>query len=236
MDALDALGINVGLLVAQTANLLLLLLILGAVAYRPMTKMLRERRERIAEGINNARKAEEALATAEADKQKVLDEARAEAQRIIADARSRAEEVTEQVKTDAQEEARRIREQAEADAAAERDRLLADMRDQIASLSIAAANHLLGEGLDEKRQKAAVKDFFTNVPAEAKGLGTALTVITAVPLTQAEMKNFKKELGTDDITFETDPGILGGVVVRAPGQQVDGSFAYQLETMRTTLS
>ncbi len=236
MDRLAPLGINLGYLVLQIINFIVLLIVLRLTVYKPLLNMLQERKERIAEGLNYARQSEEALASAESDKQKVLDEARAEAQRIIAEARRRAEEAAEQYKADAQEEARRIREQAQADAAAERDHLLADMRDQIVSLSIAAANHLLGEGLDEKRQKAAVKDFFTNVPAEAKGLGNTLTVITAVPLTQAEMKDFKKQLGTEDITFETDPSILGGVVVRAAGQQVDGSFAYQLETMRTTLS
>ncbi len=55
MDALGKLGINLGLLLANTANLLIMLLVLRLVAYEPIMKMMQTRRERIAEGINNAR-------------------------------------------------------------------------------------------------------------------------------------------------------------------------------------
>jgi F-type H+-transporting ATPase subunit b len=236
LGALGKLGINLGYLITQIVNLLLMIGLMYAVAYRPIVKMLRQRRERIAEGVNNARKAEEALASAESDRQKVLDEARAEAQKIVTEARTRAEEAAGQIRTEAEEEARRIRTQAEADAASERDRLLADMRGQIISLSMAAAGHLIGSNLDDQQQRRLVEEFFTSIPEEARGLGDSLVVVTAVPLTEGEVKRFKKELGTDDIIFQTDPGILGGVVVRSGGRQFDASFASQLASLRGALS
>jgi F-type H+-transporting ATPase subunit b len=220
----------------QIVNFLVLVIVLWAIAYRPILNMLKQRRETIAEGLNNARKAEEALANAEADKQKLLDEARAEAQRIVNDARSTAEKVSAQVKSDAQEEAKRIKDQARADAATEHDRMLADMRDQIVSLSVAAANHLIGSNLDEKKQHALVSDFFSKVPAGAKNLGESVTVVTAVPLNDTERKKFEKDLGAKNIDFQVDPAILGGVIVRGGGQQVDGSFASQLSSLRSSLS
>lgn len=233
---MEALGINLGYLLSQILNFLVLFLLLQFVLYKPLLNMMAQRRERIAEGINNARKAEEALASAEADKQKILDEARAEAQKIIIEARARAEESAQQVTVEAEEEARRIRGQVDADVTAERDRLLADMRDQIVSLSIAAANHLLGTGMDEATQRKSVESFFTTMPAGAKDLGDSFFVVTAVPLTDDEKASFKKQLETDDVTFQTDPGILGGVIVRAGGRQLDGSFANQLAEMRASLS
>lgn len=236
MDALDKIGINLGLLIANVINLTLLIVLLRLVAYRPIVNMLRQRRERIAEGINNARKAEEALASAEADRQAVIEEARAEAQRILSEARSRADEAAGQVKADAREEASRIVSQARQDATAEKEMALAGMRDQIVSLSIAAANHLIGVGLDESRQRRVVEDFFTAIPDEAKRLGGELEVITAVPLTGDEQAKFRRALNSDDITFAVDPAILGGVIVRAPGEQVDASFAHQLDGLRMSLS
>lgn len=236
MGALDALGINLGLLIANTVNLILMIVILSAVAYKPIVNMMQQRRERIAEGINNARKAEEALASAETDKQALLDEARAEAQRLTAEARSRAEEAAKQIEAKARQEAARIVEQAQADAAAEKEMLLANMRDQIVALSLAAANQLVVTGLDEKKQKEVVKNFFTAVPAEVKGLSGAVEVVTAIPLTAAEQKKFKSEIGTDEVTFVTDPSILGGVVVRGEGQQVDASFISQMGEMRNALA
>ncbi len=236
MAQLAPLGINLGLLFAQIIAFLILVLVLWAALYRPMSNMLRQRSERIAEGLNNARRAEEALASAETDKQKILDEARVEAQRIAADARTRAEEGAAKVKSDAQAEAKRILEAARSDAETEKERVMADMRDQIVALSLAAANHLIGQNLDEKKQIQYVQQFFTSLPPEAKKLSGDVTVITAVPLKAEEQKKFQKELGAKQIIYRVDPSILGGVIVRAGGEQVDGSFANQLAALRSSLS
>ncbi len=236
MEALDNLGINFGYLIANIINLTLMIAILGAVAYKPITNMLKKRRERIAEGVNNARRAEEALAGAEEQKQSILDDARAEAQKIVTEARSRAQTVEDQIKSEAQEEAKRILEQARKDAESERSLALANMRDQIVSLSMAAANRLVDSGLDEKQQKSVVEDFFTNLPSEAKGMGEEVTVVTAVPLTDKEKTKYSKELGTETIAYQVDPSILGGVVVRSGGQEVDNSFSSQLAAMRAQLN
>lgn len=236
MEQLAPLGINLGMLFLQIVNFIILAVILWAALYRPMTNMLRQRSDRIAEGLNNARRAEEALAGAEAEKQKVLDEARVEAQRIAAEARTRADEAAAKAKSDAQAEAKRILDAARSDAETEKERVMADMRDQIVALSLAAANHLIGKNLDEKKQVEYVQEFFTTLPADAKKLSGDVTVITAVPLKSTEQDKFKKELGAKSITYRVDPSILGGVIVRAGGEQVDGSFANQLASLRTSLS
>ena len=85
-EALGSLGINLGLLIAYILNVLGMLVILRLVAFKPIIGMLEQRRSRIAEGISNARKADEALASAESDKKKMLDEARVEAQQLVAEA------------------------------------------------------------------------------------------------------------------------------------------------------
>ncbi|MBN1430974.1 MAG: F0F1 ATP synthase subunit B [Anaerolineae bacterium] len=233
---MDKLGINLGYLFLQVVNFIVLVLILRAILYKPMLKMLQERKERIADGLNNALKAEEALARAETDKQKVLDEARSEAQRILGETRARADELAAQIKTETRADAQRVLEEARQDAGDERSRVMADMRGEIVSLSLAAASQLLGTNLDGDRQHQIVEDFFTRIPPEAKGLGGELIVVTAVPLTADEQERFKKELGTDAIAFNIDPGILGGVIIRAGGRQIDGSFAHQLASLRSSLS
>jgi F-type H+-transporting ATPase subunit b len=233
---LEKLGINPGYLFLQIINFAIVALLLQLILFKPVAKMLRERRERIAEGLNNARKADEALAGAEASKQRLLDDAHAEVQHITNEAHTRAEEAAAQIKADAHAEAERILEDARQAASAEHDRVMADMRDQIIALSLAAANRLLGANLSEERQRQIVEDFFTSIPPEAKDLGDDLTVVTAVPLRAEEQARFKKELSAKNITFKVEPSILGGVIVRAGGQQVDGSFAHQLTSLRTMLS
>ena len=50
-----------------------------------------------------------------------------------------------------------------AEAEVERNRILGDLRGQVASLAIAAANKLVGEALDEKKQRALLDEFFSGV-------------------------------------------------------------------------
>jgi F-type H+-transporting ATPase subunit b len=234
---LAPLGLNLGYLAIQIVGFLLLAFALNAILYRPLLNSLASRKERIAEGLNQAREAEASLARAEADRQKLLDEARQEAQRISQEARTRAEEAGRAIETEARQEAQRIREQAQAEAASERDRQLADVREQIVSLSIAAANHILGQNLDEKRQRELVTNFFTNVPANARNItGETVTVTTAVTLSDTEKQKFQKEFGGKTVNFRTDPSILGGVVVRSGAQEVDASFRNQLTELRGSLS
>lgn len=236
MEQLAPLGLNLGYVVVQIVGFLLLVLLMWAILYRPMLNMLARRKETIAKGLNDAREAEQALARAEADRQKILEEARAEAQRITSEATSRAADAAKAMEKQAREEAQRIREQAQTEASAERNRQLGEARDQIVSLSMAAANHLIGASLDEKKQRQVVADFFTAVPAGLKGVGDDVTVITAVPLTDSEKGKFNKALGAKMVSYRTDPSILGGVVVRAGSQEVDASFRNQLTGMRASLS
>ena len=52
--AVEALGLNLPQLIAQVVNFFVLLFILRAVAYKPILKMLDERKQKIAEGLNAA--------------------------------------------------------------------------------------------------------------------------------------------------------------------------------------
>jgi F-type H+-transporting ATPase subunit b len=225
-----------GYLIAYTINVLLMLAILRAIAWDPMADMLEQRRERIAEGLNNARRAEEALASAEADKQALLEDARAEAQKIVSEARSRAEETKKSTVQAAEEEASRTKEQAVVEAQQLRENALSDMREQIIDLAIAAAGHLVG-GLDENKQRQMAESFFTEIPAEAKDFSGNVVVITAVPLTDSEKADAENMFANaDSVTFRVDPSILGGVIVRAGARELDHSYSAQMSAMRANLN
>ena len=79
-------------------------------------------------------------------------------------------------------------------------------------------------------------EFFSELPADARGLGVTYAVVTtALPLTAAEQKKFQKEIGADEMEFVTDPNILGGAIVRAGDRVVDGSVRSQLGALRVHL-
>ena len=149
------LGIVPGILLAQIINFIILLLILRTVVFKPLLNVLEQRKERIAKGLDDARKAEERLANTEKDYQARLDQARLEGQRLVAEMTANAEKQAAAIEAKANEDVERLKAQAREEAETERNRILADLRSQVAALSIAAANKVIGAALDEQRQHYA---------------------------------------------------------------------------------
>lgn len=225
------LGINPGFLIAQIVNFLVLLWLLSRVWDR-IADTLDERKRRIEAGLDKERRAEEQLKRAQADYDEKIAEAEQVAREKITEAAALAEQEAQSIRAEAEAEAKRIREHALEEAKVERNRVLTDMRSQIASLAIAAANKLVGKAMDEERQRALVEDFFAKVPAEVTGMeGKQVEVTSAVPLTDDEKKKAQEIIGAEDVTFKVDPNILGGLIVQAGDRVVDGSYLGQLRQM-----
>ena len=220
---MEGLGINPGYLLVQIIAFIVIYTLLTRFIYDPLSNVLRERRTRIAKGLEDSAAAAKARLNAEAEAEKILAAARVDAQGIIAEARGRGEEVAKTVEAEARNEAESIRAQARSAATEERDTQLAGLRSQVAAISIALAQRLIGESLDAKRQQALIDDFFAKVPASAKSLSGHVEVVSAMPLSEAEQAKAKKEIGAKDVTFTVDPSILGGLIIRSQDKVVDGS-------------
>jgi len=233
---LTPLGINSGLLFVQTFNFILMAVLLTFLLWKPAVNMLDARAEKIQKGIEDAAEAAKARQNAEQEAQKVLADARTEAAKIIEEARGRGDEVAQQIESGARQEAEKIKSDAHADAQTARDAELAGLRDQVLNISMAVAQRLIGENLDEKKQKAIVDDFFSKVPAEAKAMSGSVEVISAMPLSDAEQNKAKSEIGADNVTFVVDPKILGGLIVRSGDRVVDGSIRSGLADLSSRLN
>ena len=85
-----ALGINFGLLIVQIIAFAIVFLTLNAWVYKPMLDMMESRKQKIAQGLEDARVASEARANAEKEAAKVLAEAQTEANNIVREATERA--------------------------------------------------------------------------------------------------------------------------------------------------
>lgn len=244
---MEKLGINLGFFLFQVFNFSVLAVLMYAFAYRPILKMLADRKNKIAQGLEDARVAAEARANAEKDAAKILSEAQANAAGVVKEATERAEKVAGEMKTAAEADLARQREAAVAEAQVERERILGDLRGQVAALSIAAAQKLIGEALDEKRQHALINEFFSGVKAgkvkvleNAAISGASAEVTSAVTLTPEEKEVVKRDvlskLGNQaTVSFRVDPAILGGLVIKAGGKVLDASVSGQLEGLKQSL-
>jgi len=238
---MEQLGINLGLLIVQIIAFIIVFLTLNAWVYKPMLDMMESRKQKIAQGLEDARAAAEARANAEKEASKVLAEAQAEAGKVVREATERATSAGKDVKAAAEAEAAKAREAAMAEAELERNRILGDLRGQVAALAIAAANKLVGEALDEKKQHALIDEFFSGVKAgkvvvtDGDLKGNSVIVTSALPLTSQEQDAVKKSVTAKELSFKVDPSILGGLVIKVDDKVLDGSVAGKLEGLRQTL-
>lgn len=238
---MEALGINLPFLLVQIVNLLIVYTVVAKWVVGPIGGLLEKRRAKIAQGLEDARVAAEARANAEKEAAKIIADAQAEAGKVVREATERAEVAGKDVKAAAEAEAAKAREAALAEAELERARILGDLRGQVASLAIAAANKLVGEALDEKKQRALVDEFFSGVKSgkvvvvDGDFKGDSAEVTSALPLTGEEQEAVKKNFSAKEVAFKVNPAILGGLVVKIGDKVLDGSVAGKLEGLRHSL-
>ena len=243
---MEALGINLGYIIVQIIAFIIVFLTLNAWVYQPLLNMMETRKQKIAQGLEDSRVAAQAREDAEKQASKIIGDAQTEASKIVAEATERASIAGRDVKAAAEAEAAKARDAAIAEAEVERNRVLGDLRGQVVSLAIAAANKLVGEALDEKKQRSLLDEFFSGVKSGkvvvldgSNFRGETAEVTSALPLTQAEEAAVRQDVlakaGAKDIAFRVDPSILGGLVIKVGDKVLNGSIAGRLEGLRQSL-
>jgi F-type H+-transporting ATPase subunit b len=100
---------------------------------------------------------------------------------------------------------------------------------------MSATQKLVGEALDEKKQRKLVDEFFSGIKGGkveiAEDSSDDAIVTSALPLTDKEKETVKKSL-KGGVDFKVDPSILGGLVVRVGDKVLDGSVSGKLDSMR----
>ena len=121
------------------------------VIWPPVIAAMHARQQRIAEGLENAEKAELALAESNQEAERVLREARMEGQQLIEQARNQVASMIEEAKTEARMEGERILEAARADVGQESNRARELLRNDVATLAVAGAERILGSDIDRDK-------------------------------------------------------------------------------------
>lgn len=155
-ELLATFGVNWKLLLIQAVNFGLLLAILSYFLYKPVLKIIDERREKIAEGVRTAEAASRRLEEAKSEGEGIVGSAAREAEGIVAAARSRAEERAEGIVKSAESLAAATLKDAAAHAEEAKRQALKDSEREIARAAMLAAEkillarHSLGNGGKEK--------------------------------------------------------------------------------------
>jgi F-type H+-transporting ATPase subunit b len=155
--AITDIGINLPVLLAQTVNFIVLLVLLRLVAYKPILKMLDERKARIQEGLSAAERGKESAAEAEKESAAALEAARREGQTIVQNAQQASQRLQEEGRVEAVRQQEAILERARAEIAQERDAAISELRREFAELTIAAAEKIIGQSLDRNAHQRLIE-------------------------------------------------------------------------------
>jgi F-type H+-transporting ATPase subunit b len=151
-------GVDWPHLVAQIISFCIVCAVLYRFAYRPILKMLEERRRQIELGLANAEKIKAELARTEAQRQEVMMQANAQATRLIEEARAAAARVQEQETQKAIAAAEQIiaksREAAQQDYA----RMLAELKHEVGRLVVETTATVTGKILTPEDQRRLAEE------------------------------------------------------------------------------
>lgn len=156
---MEALGINLGYLISQLVNFTLLVVLLYFVAYKPILRMLDERSARIKKGLEDAETASRRAAEMEQEFERRIGEARKQGQELVAQATQLSEKARQEILDKARDEASGLVNKAKEEIGRERDVAMGELRQQVAELSLAISQKVIGESLDEEAQRRLVARF-----------------------------------------------------------------------------
>jgi F-type H+-transporting ATPase subunit b len=165
------LTINLFWVVVAAVNFIVFLGVIWAIFFRPVNNLLEQRRSRIERGLRDADAARVERENAATERLSVLAATRSEAEEILARAQRLADENRERDMAETRAQLDQMRERAAADITAEKDRALAEVREQVAELALAAAARVVGETMNEPRERRLVDEFLSQVGGNGRAAG-----------------------------------------------------------------
>ncbi len=157
------LSINPGLIIWTLIIFVLLLVILGKVAWKPLLASLKTREQAIADSLSRA---EQARADAErliAENKAERAKAEEEVQKAVREGRVYAEQMRRDLVEKAKGEAERMLSQARAEIERDTQHALARLRTEVSDLAIQATSKLLDENMNEERHRKVVNKMIADL-------------------------------------------------------------------------
>lgn len=141
----------IGLIFWTVLIFTILLILLRALAWKPILNAVKERNDSISEALNSAEKAKEEMSQLQADNEQILKEARVERDAIVKEARDLKDKMMADAKDQAKVEADKIIDSAKQAIENEKRAAINEMKNQMASLSVEIAEKLLQKELADKK-------------------------------------------------------------------------------------
>ena len=155
---------GVGLIFWTTITFLLLLFLLGKFAWKPILNAIKSREDSITKALASAESALKDMRELKAANETIMTQARAERDTLLKEARDTKDAIINEAKQKATSEADRILSTAREQITNEKNAAVAELKNQVASLSIEIAEKILRSELsNDEKQKALVSNLMKDV-------------------------------------------------------------------------
>ncbi len=161
---MDLVTPGIGLIFWTAVVFVILFILLAKFAWKPILGAIKEREESIENALSSAEKAKAEMAALQSDNERILNEARAERDLLLKEAREVKDKIIADAKNTATAEGDRLLEAARVNIENEKNAAVADLKGQVAALSIEIAEKILKSELSsDEKQKALVNGLMEDV-------------------------------------------------------------------------
>ena len=147
-----------GLFIWQVVIFVGLIFLLKKFAWKPILDAVNDREEGIKNALLSADNARKEMLNLQSDNQRILQEARLERDSLLKDAREMKEKMILDAKNEAQIQGLNMIEQAKAAIESEKNAAMADLKSQVATLSLSIAEKILKDELSNKESQTKLVD------------------------------------------------------------------------------
>ncbi len=150
-------------LIAIAVHVIILFFVLRWLLYNPVSEMMANRTREIEEGLRMAEENRKRQEELNAEYEQKIQEARQEARQIVDKAYTQRDELLKEAQKEANQKAEEMLEKARQEIEAEKNRAFSEMRQEIASFSVAIASRIMEKEIDEASQEKLIERYLEEV-------------------------------------------------------------------------
>ncbi len=161
---MDLIKPEIGLIFWTALTFGILLFVLRKFAWKPILGAVGDREDSIKKALAEAENARKEMQNLQADNERILKEARAEREAMLKEAREIKEKIVSDAKEQSKVEGDKMIKQAQATIESEKKAAVADIKNQVAELSVEIAEKMIKEQLGNKdKQLKLVEDMLGDI-------------------------------------------------------------------------
>jgi F-type H+-transporting ATPase subunit b len=158
MEVLTKLGFDWKVALANLVNFLIIYYLLRNIVFKKIGAAIKERREKIQAGLDDAEKAKIALVDADKTKEQILSDGHKEVRSLLEDAEIKKRSIVNSAKDEARIEAEKVKQESVREMERLAEKQTQEIKQKSVELIISGMEKVLKEEIDAKRSEKLIKN------------------------------------------------------------------------------